>query len=135
MLPLVEYLWFSAGWLLSSHRGNIGRSCCLGHFKGNYSNSLCVHVYKKVKSRIFGFINKFGLYKIIQKILLPLSQNKCCILAASLISRWSVLSPSWTRVSTTMLTCAVGIQHLFWDRGSTKLYIRTQWFYSMQVRH
>ena len=51
-------------------------------------------------------------------ILLPPSKNKWCILAASLILRWSVLSPSKAGVSTTKLTCAVEIQHLFLNRGS-----------------
>ena len=50
---------------------------------------------------------------------LPLSKNKCRISAASLILRWSFLFPSQAGVSTLMLTCAVEIQHLFMDRGSS----------------
>ena len=36
------------------------------------------------------------VYKSIKDVL-PLSKNKCCISAASLIFRWSVLSPSLDR--------------------------------------
>ena len=50
--------------------------------------------------------------------LLPLSKNRCYISTASLIFRWSVLSPSKAGVSTFLLTCAVEIQHLFLERGS-----------------